>query len=80
MMHVLRIVCVIIFLASCSPESEFLNSTQKRQVAELTEQQYQDMLPELEQHCGRFQDSLQPYLIDSLMNARIRDMNRKLHR
>ncbi len=69
----------LLILAACSPENEFLNSTQKRQVAELSEQRYQDMTPLLEDRCELLQDSLQPYLIDSLLNARIRDMNRKLH-
>lgn len=72
-------ICLLFFF-SCSPENEFLNSTQKRQVIDLSEQGYQDILPELEAQCVVFQDSLQPYLIDSLMNARIRDMNKKLHR
>lgn len=67
-------------VSSCSPENQFLNSTQKRQVAELSEQRYQVLLPEWEASCALLQDSLQPTLIDSLLNARIRDMNRKLHR
>ncbi len=65
---------------SCSPENQFLNSTQKRQVTDLSEQGYQDILPDLEEHCLTFQDSLQPYLIDSLLNTRIREMNKKLRR
>ncbi len=69
----------ILSLVACSPENEFLNSTQKRQVMEISERRYQDMLPQLDLRCDYLQDSLQPYLIDSLMNARIRDMNRKLH-
>lgn len=69
----------LLTLAACSPENEFLNSTQKRQVTELSEQRYQEMTPLLEDRCELLQDSLQPYLIDSLLNARIRDMNRKLH-
>lgn len=69
----------ILVLAACSPENQFLNSTQKRQVAELTEQRYQEQLPRWEEECTLLRDSLQPALIDSLLNARIRDMNRKLH-
>ncbi|MCF8239007.1 MAG: hypothetical protein K9I85_12670 [Saprospiraceae bacterium] len=69
----------LLTLFACSPENEFLNSTQKRQVTEFSDKRYQDMLPLLEERCELMQDSLQPYLIDSLLNARIRDMNRKLH-
>ncbi len=74
------LLCILVFLFSCSPENEFLNSTQKRQVVDLSEKGYQDLLPLLEAECAGFQDSLQPYLIDSLLNARIRSMNQKLRR
>lgn len=70
---------ILILFAACSPENQFLNSTQKRQVAELSEKRYQELLPQWEANCLGLQDSLQPALIDSLLNARIRDMNRKLH-
>ena len=65
-------------LASCSPESGFLNSSEKREVARQTEEKSIPLLDSLEGRCIGFQDSLQPYLIDSIMAVRIEGMRKKL--
>ena len=75
-----RLVLLLVCLGfwTCSPESEFLNSTQKRQVTELTESRYQAMATELDSLCSLLQDSLRPLLIDSLLEQRRLEMNEKL--
>ncbi len=65
-------------LVSCSPESGFLNSAEKREVTRTTEEKSLVLLDSLNGRCTGFQDSLQPFLIDSIMTVRVVGMRLKL--
>lgn len=65
-------------LTSCSPESEFLNTTEKREANRLTEEWTTSSLPYYDSLCMARQDSLLPYLIDSLLTVREEEIRLKL--
>lgn len=65
-------------LLACSPESRSLNSAQKRDVAQMTEERAIPLLDSLRRGCTAYQDSLQPYLVDSIMQVRLEDIRQRL--
>lgn len=60
--------------AACSPEEKALNTAEKREAARRTEERALAMMPELDSLCALYRDSLQPYLIDSLLQVRLAEM------
>lgn len=76
----LRMVSLFLFLEllACSPESRSLNSAQKRDVAQMTEERAIVLLDSLRRGCVAYQDSLQPYLVDSIMKVRLEDIRQRL--
>jgi len=59
---------------ACSPEEKALNTAEKRETGRRTEERTLAMKPELDSLCQVFQDSLQPYLIDSLLTVRLAEI------
>ncbi len=79
-MKIRRVVfCLLVaFLSGCSPEESFLNTTEKREVARRTEELSIMMRDSVSRDCQAFQDSLMPYLVDSLLAERTREMQKRL--
>jgi hypothetical protein len=71
-------VLVLLALVQCSPESQFLNTAEKREVSRRTEHLTTTTFPIHDSICKVRQDSLMPYLIDSIMEVRTEEMRRKL--
>ena len=69
---------LILALPGCSPESRSLNSAQKRDVAQIPEERAIPLLDSLRRGCAAYQDSLQPYLVDSIMQVRLADIRERL--
>ncbi|MCO6486154.1 MAG: hypothetical protein J5I41_10320 [Saprospiraceae bacterium] len=65
-------------LCGCSPEESFLNTTEKREVARRTEERTIMMRDSVARDCLAYQDSLLPYLVDSLLVERTREMQKRL--
>ena len=65
-------------LTSCSPESEFLNTSEKREANRRTEEWTTASLPYYDSLCQVRQDSLMPYLIDSILTVREAEIRLKL--
>lgn len=78
MMRLMWTAAMILVLASCSPESRSLNSAQKRDVAQMTEERAITLIDSLRRGCTVYQDSLQPYLVDSIMQVRLNDRRKRL--
>lgn len=74
----LLVLTTLILFVRCSPEDQFLNSTEKREVARRTEEEAIIMIARLDSLCKERQDSLMPILIDSLMRVRISNMEKYL--
>lgn len=66
------------FLTSCSPESAFLNTTEKREANRLTEEWTTASFPYYDSLCLARQDSLMPFLIDSILTVREEEIRLKL--
>lgn len=77
-LRLLLVMTSLFLLVRCSPEDQFLNSTEKREVARRTEEEAIIMNARLDSLCKERQDSLMPILIDSLMRVRISNMEKYL--
>lgn len=65
-------------LAQCSPESQFLNNAEKREVSRRTEHRTTELFSYHDSICHVRKDSLMPYLIDSIMEVRTEEIRRRM--